>query len=426
MAELRTIDDVSVRDKTVIVRVDLNSPIDPKTGLVIDNKRIAAHAETLRKLAQRGARVVVIAHQGRKGDPEFTTLEEHSRLLSKHTGSLVSYVPDIIGSKAESFIRNMKSGEIVLLENLRTLDEETADKTPEEHSQSSLVRKLANLADYYVLDAFSIAHRNHASVVGFSFLLPSFAGELLAKELAALNLAETSRHKVILLMGGNKPEECVDVIEEFLLIGSPRLMKVLSGGVLGDMFLKILGHRLGNETEQFLAKKGFDKDRERIERITKDLGDKLVTPVDVAYESDGKRQEITIDKLPAPSMIFDIGRRTAENFGHIIATAAEDCTIIMKGTPGVYERGEFRLGSKMVYEFLAKSRAFTLIGGGDSSTALQVLGINPSKYSYVSLGGGALIRFLAGKSMPGIDALKKAQIDTLLMSGARKMSSSSS
>lgn len=409
MTELRAIDDVDVMGRTVIVRVDLNSPIDPKTGLVIDNKRIQAHAETLKKLAERGAKVVAIAHQGRKGDAEFTTLEAHSRLLSKHMGRTVTYVPDIIGSRAVNVVQAMKSGEIVLLENLRMLEEETADKTPEEHSQSALVRKLASLADYYVLDAFSVSHRNHASVVGFSFALPSFAGGLLAKELDALNSAENSRHEIILLMGGNKPEECTDVIEEFLFIGSPRLIKVLSAGVLGDMFLEILGHRLGNETEQYLSKKGFDKEKERVERIAKKLGERLVAPIDIAYDSDGKRQEMKTDKLPAPSMIFDIGRRTAEMFGQIIMEATEDCSIIMKGTPGVYERTEFRLGSKMVYDFLAKSRAFTLIGGGDSSTALQVLGINPLNYSYVSLGGGALIKFLAGRPMPGIDALKKAQ-----------------
>lgn len=409
MTELQSIDGVVVSGKTVIVRVDLNSPVDPRTGLVIDNKRIEAHSETLRKLAEAGAKVVVIAHQGRKGDPEFTTLEAHSQLLSKHIGRSVMYVPDIIGSKAMNVVQTMKSGEVVLLENLRTLEEETADKSPEGHSQSTLVRKLASLADYYVLDAFSVAHRNHASVVGFSLALPSFAGGLLIKELDALNSAEDSRHEVILLMGGNKPQECTDVIEEFLLVGSRRLVKVLSAGVLGDMFLTILGHRLGNETEVYLTKKGFYKERERIERIARKLGNRLVTPVDIACDSDGRRQELRIDKLPAPSMILDIGRQTAERFGQIIMEAPEDCSIIMKGTPGVYERTEFRLGSKMVYDFLAKSRAFTLIGGGDSSAALQVLRINPSEYSYVSLGGGALIKFLAGKPMPGIDALKRAQ-----------------
>lgn len=409
MTVLRTIDEVDVSAKTVIVRVDLNSPINPNTGLVMDNRRIEAHAETLRKLAERGAKVVAIAHQGRKGDPEFTTLEEHSKLLAKHVGRRVVYVPDIVGEKAEKAIRSMNSGDIVLLENLRTLDEETLDKNPEEHSKSTLVKKLSSLADYYVLDAFSVSHRNHASVVGFTLVLPSFVGELMAKELDALESVQTFRHNVILLMGGNKPEECIGVIEEYLSIDSPRLARVLSCGVLGNMFLRVFGFKLGEETERYLEKKGFNIQRERLERIAKRLGERLVTPVDIAYDGGGERVEMTIDRLPAPSMILDIGSQTAEKFGRIITSAGTDFSIIMKGTPGVYERSEFWLGSKMIFDFLAKTKAFTLIGGGDSSTALQVLGMDNAAYSYVSLGGGALIRFLAGKPMPGIDALKKSQ-----------------
>lgn len=405
--EYRTIDDVDVRGKRVIVRVDLNSPIDPKTGVVIDNRRIQAHAETLRTLSDRGAKVIVIAHQGRKGSPEFTTLEEHARLLSEHAGRSVTYVPDITGARAEKAIQSMAPGDIVLLGNLRGLDEETADSTPEQHSRSTLVRRLSSLADMYVLDAFSVAHRNHASVVGFSRTLPSFVGPVLEKELKALGSIASSGKRLILVLGGNKLEECAAVIETFSQGDSPRLEKVLACGVLGTVFLKLLGHSLGEETETRIEERGLLSQSEAMERALKSLGDRLVTPVDVAYESDGRRAEIAVEGLPAPGTILDIGRRTAEEYGQTVSEAGEDCSIVMKGTPGVYEKPEFRLGSRIVYESLAKSRAYTFIGGGDSSAALEVLGISPSEYSHVSLGGGALIYFLSGRPMPGLDALVK-------------------
>ncbi len=405
----RAITDVDVRGKRVIVRVDVNSPIDPQTGVIVDNKRIEAHAETIRNLADRGAKVIVISHQGRKGDPDFTTLEEHSRLLARHAGRPVLYVADITGAMAEKAIASMAPGDIVLLGNLRELDEETADRTPEEHSRSTLVQRLSSLADVYVLDAFSVAHRNNASVVGFSRTLPSFAGPVLERELNALRSVETAGKKLMLVMGGNKLEECAAVIEAFSQGQNdfPRLEKVLACGVLGSAFLKILGYKLGDETEGYLEKRGLLTQSKTLERILAKLGDRLVTPMDVAYDSGGKREEVAIQNLPAPSMILDIGSRTAERFGQIISDAQEGCSIVMKGTPGVYERSEFRLGSRIVYESLAKSRAFTFVGGGDSSTALQVLGISPSEYSYVSLGGGALIYFLSGKPMPGLDALTR-------------------
>lgn len=411
--EYRTIDGVDVRGKRVIVRVDLNSPIDPQTRAIIDNKRIQAHAETVRNLAERGARVIVIAHQGRKGGSDFTTLEEHSRLLSEHAGRKVLYVPDVTGAKAEKAITSMAPGEVVLLGNLRELDEETADRTVEEHSRSTLVRRLSSLADLYVLDAFSVAHRNHASVVGFSRTLPSFVGPVLQRELNALGSVESAQKRLILVMGGNKLEECAAVIEAFSQHGARQLDRVLACGVLGSVFLKLLGHKLGDETEGYIEERGLARQNETMERILHGLGDRLVTPMDVACDGGGRREEIAIQDLPAPGMILDIGRRTAERYGKIVSEAGEDCSIVMKGTPGAYEKPEFRLGSRIVYESLAKSKAYTFIGGGDSSTALQVLGISHSEYSYVSLGGGALVYFLAGKPMPGLEALRSERQQAL-------------
>lgn len=404
--EYVAINDVDVRGKRVIVRVDVNSPIDPETGAVMDNKRIEAHAGTIRDLSERGAKVIVIAHQGRKGGADFTNLEEHSRLLAKHAGKRVLFVPDVTGARAEEAILSMAPGDIVLLDNLRGLDEETADKTPEEQSRSNLVRRLSSLADLYVLDAFSVSHRNNASVVGFSRTLPCYAGPVLERELKALSSIETAKRKVILVMGGNKAEECASVIEALSQGDSPRLERVLACGLLGSMFLRTRGYELGEETEGYVGKRGLSTQSGRFEGIVDKLGDRLVTPSDVAYDGGGRREEATVEELPAPGMILDIGRRTAARYGEILEGAGEDCSVVMKGTPGVYERPEFRLGSRTVYEALARSRAYTFIGGGDSSAALEVLGISPSKYSYVSLGGGALVYFLSGKPMPGLEALR--------------------
>ncbi|MEM2875557.1 MAG: phosphoglycerate kinase, partial [Candidatus Bathyarchaeia archaeon] len=184
MARFLTLDDVAVKDKTVLVRVDFNSPVDPETKRVLDETRIRAHGETtIKELAEKGARVVVLAHQGRRGDPDFISLEQHADILSRVIGKPVKYVDDVFGEKARKAIKDLKSGETLVLDNVRTFAAETKEGTPEVHAESEFVKNLAPLADLFVNDAFAAAHRAHVSIVGFTAVLPSVAGRIMEREL---------------------------------------------------------------------------------------------------------------------------------------------------------------------------------------------------------------------------------------------------
>ncbi|MEN2974975.1 MAG: phosphoglycerate kinase [Candidatus Caldarchaeales archaeon] len=403
----RTLDDVDVSGKTLIVRVDLNSPIDPETGKIRDNERLRAHAETIRELSEKNSRVVLLAHQGRKGDPDFLLLKDHAELLSKHVGKPIRYVPDIIGEDAVKAVKSLKNGEILLLENVRMLDEETVETSPEQHSRGKLVSTLAPLADLFVLDAFSVAHRPHASVVGFSPILPSVAGRIMERELRAITTVLEEDRRVMLVMGGNKPEECIKVIDAVISKNIENLKHILSGGVLGQLFLMAEGRKLGEPSESYIKKKKFDGYIKHLVEIKEKVGDKLRTPIDLAYEEDGRRVEIDLEKLPAPGTIYDIGEKTAKGYAEIILNSSREDAIIVKGPLGAYEREEFRKGTRIVYEALSRCKAFTLIGGGDSSTAIELVGLSPKDFSYVSLGGGALITYISERTLPGVEILKK-------------------
>ncbi|MEM3921364.1 MAG: phosphoglycerate kinase [Nitrososphaerota archaeon] len=403
----KTLDDVDVRGKVVIVRADLNSPIDPQTGMIQDNERIQAHAETLKELAEKGARVVVLAHQGRKGDPDFLPLEQHAKLLSKHVGKPVKYVPDLIGEKAVEAVKSLRSGEILLLENVRILDEETAEKSPEEHARGALVSKLSGLADLFVLDAFSAAHRAHASIVGFAAVLPAVAGRVMERELKALSEILEKRSSIILFMGGNKPDDCIKVIEALLSRRKPEIKILLSAGILGQLFLASEGRNLGEPSMAYIKKKGFEPLIGKVRDLAAKLGDRLRKPIDVAYEIDGRREEIRVENLPSPGPIMDIGSETASTYADIIRSTSEDDAIIVKGPAGAYEHENFRKGTAEIYRALARSKAFTLIGGGDSSTAINLVGLRVEDFSYVSLAGGALIHYLSGGKMPGVEILMR-------------------
>jgi len=403
----KTLDDVDVSGKMVIVRVDINSPIDPETGRIQDNERIQAHAKTLRELSDKGAKVVVLAHQGRKGGSDFLPLKQHADLLSKHVGKPVKYVPDLLGDEAEKAIKDLKEGEIVLLENVRTLDEETIEASPEEHAKGALVSKLSKLADLFILDAFSVAHRSHASIVGFAAVLPVIAGRVMEKELEALSELLEKRDKIILFMGGNKPKDCISVIEAILKRGKPEIKLLLTAGILGQLFLMAEGRDLGAPSLEYIKKKKFDEFVEKAGELSEKLGERLYKPIDVAYEADSKRAEVKIEELPAPGPIMDIGSETAALYRKLITSATPEDAIIVKGPAGAYEHEEFRKGTREIYSALAESKAFTLIGGGDSSTAIKLVGLKIDDFSYVSLAGGALIHYLSGKTMPGVEILKR-------------------
>jgi phosphoglycerate kinase len=398
-----TLDDVDVKGKTVLIRVDINSPFDPSTKKISDNERIREHAKTIKELADKKAKVVVLAHQGRKGDPDFISLEQHAQLLSEHVGRKVEFVDDIIGEKAKQKIISLKQGEILLLDNVRLLDEETQELAPEEHAKSNLVRTLSPLADIFVNDAFSAAHRSHASIVGFAKVLTSVAGRVMEKEILASEKALKPKHPTVYVLGGAKPDDCLSIMRYML---EKRTLDVaLTCGTVGELFLLAKGHDLGKATMEFFEKRGFTKLTEDAKALLKKYEKEIKIPVDVAIEEDGKRKELVVENLPASNQLLDIGNETAKSYEQFFKKAK---TIVVKGPAGVYEKSGFEKGTETILNSIAKTKVFSLICGGDTTVAMEKLGIGKEKFSYVSIAGGALITYLSGKPMPGILVLKKS------------------
>jgi len=404
MAKYKTLDDFQVKDKVVLVRVDFNSEIDPNTKKVTSDVRIKAHAETtIKELAEKGARTVILAHQGRKGDPDYTPLKQHAEILGKILKCPVKYVDDVFGDKAKAAIKDLKAGEILVLENVRSWDGETKSKTPEEAAKTDLVQNLAPLADLFVNDAFAAAHRGHVSMVGFTAVLPSAAGRIMERELKSLAKAlEKPEHPCIYVMGGAKADDSLEISK--YVLGNGIADYVLVGGVTSQLFLAAKGVDLGKKTMDFLAKKELTQFMPGIKELLAKYPDKVVLPVDVALEVNGKRKEIDVSKLPTEYSIFDIGKKTVDKFAGVISKAK---SIVVSGPMGVYENKEFNFGTKKVFEAIAKSKAFSLAGGGNTIAAIEEYGLT-KKIGYISTAGGALIEFLMGKKLPGVVALETA------------------
>jgi phosphoglycerate kinase len=404
MANYKTLDDFDVKDKVVLVRVDFNSEIDPQTKNVNSDVRIKAHAETtIKELAEKGAKTVILAHQGRKGDPDYTPLKQHAEILGKILGCTVKYVDDVYGDKAKAAIKELKGGEILVLENVRSFDGETKNGTPEQHAQTPLVRNLAPLADLFVNDAFAAAHRGHVSMVGFTAVLPSAAGRIMERELKSLAKAlEKPEHPCVYVMGGAKADDSLEISKYVLSNGIAD--KVLVGGVTSQLFLAAQGVSLGAKTMAFLEKKDLTQFIPGIKELLAQYPKAIVIPTDVALDVEGKRKEISVSELPTEYSIFDLGSKTVACFATIIKDAK---SIVVSGPMGVYENPEFNYGTKKVFEAIADSEGFSLAGGGNTIAAINEYGLS-SKIGYISTAGGALIEFLMGKKLPGVVALENA------------------
>jgi len=404
MAKFLTLDDVNVKNKVVLVRVDFNSPVDPNTKNILEDTRIRAHGETtIKELAEKGAKVVILAHQGRKGDPDCIPLKQHAELLGKVLGKPVKYVDDIFGEKAKNEIKKLKSGEILVLENVRMFAGETKEGTPEEHAKTDLVMNLAPLADFFVNDAFAAAHRAHVSIIGFTAILPSAAGRIMERELKSLGkVLEKPEKPCVFILGGAKADDSLEISEYVLDYGIADY--VLTGGVVGQVFLVARDFNLGKSNMGFLEKQEVMNLVSGIRKLEQKYSDKIKTPTDLAVEVHGKRKEITVSTLPTEYSIFDIGAKTVEEYAMIIGKAK---TVVVSGPMGVYENREFSYGTKRVFAEIAGSKAFSLAGGGHTIGALQEFKL-ADKISYISTAGGALIEFLMGKKLPGVVALEKA------------------
>jgi phosphoglycerate kinase len=394
-----TLEDFELRDKRVLLRLDINVPMDPSTKLILDDTRIGAAKPTLDAL--KDAKVAILSHQSRPGRDDFTSLREHATLLQKSCSQRVSFVEDVMGPAARDAIKEVKRGEVLVLDNVRFCAEENLEERAEKLAKSNLVSRLAPLFDLYVNDAFATAHRAQASLVGFPYLLPSAAGKLMEKELAALKrlLSDPDRPSTYLL-GGAKVEDKVPVIENILSSGKADY--VLVGGNVAKVFLKAQGQKLSEPDEEDLNT-ASDEVLKANRMLTK-YRKRIVLPTDFGVVRNGKRVDVPVAKLGRLEKSLDIGRDTAEEFCDIIRKSR---TVVASGPMGVFEQEGFETGTKMIIEGVANSGAFTVIGGGHLAGYAGILGIADS-FSHVSTAGGAMLSLLAGEELPAISALAQA------------------
>lgn len=410
VAPIPSIDDIDVTGKKVLLRVDINSPVDPRTGQLADFNRIDKSVPTIRDLADRGARLVLIAHQGDTLDyHNLIDLAQHAAALSGRLGRPVGFVDDVAGPAARRAIKALGDGDILLLDNLRYLTEEVSTferdvkLTPQQMTGTYLVRSLAPLFDYYVNDAFAAAHRASPSMVAFQEVLPTAAGRLLTAEIDALAaVADAPRRPCLYLLGGLKISDAFDMLGKVL--GDGTADEVLTAGLTGQVFLLAHGLSLGAASEAFIR----DRNLERFVAVSRDYlashADVIRLPLDVAVEVDGKRVEIAVEDLPTEHLIVDIGSRTIAAYSEALGSAA---TVFVNGPPGAYENPNADAGTRMLWQALADTPAFTVIGGGDTVSSAKRF-IDTERIDVVSTGGGALIRYLSGRGLPLIDAMKAA------------------
>ncbi|RLI32431.1 phosphoglycerate kinase [Candidatus Bathyarchaeota archaeon] len=398
--EFIRLDDVDVKGLSVFVRVDFNSPIDPSTGEILDDLRIKAAIPTLEALKE--AKVVVGSHQGRPLQEDFTTLEKHAKILGKYLKDrYVKFVDDVIGPKALEEVRKLKVGEILVLDNLRLCAEENVEAPAQKLAETIFVKRLKPLFNLYVNDAFSVSHRSQASVAGLPLVLPGVAGKMLEKEIAALEAISSSGKKpCIYVLGGVKVEDKFKVVEYGLKSGRGDFF--LLGGILAEIFLKAKGYKLGAENEKKLEK--FNVYVEKAKEYLKSYGEKIILPSDLALKVDDKRVEKDVKNLPDSGIIMDLGSETIKTYSNILKDAA---VVIASGPLGVFEEKGFEEGTVRILKAMGESKAYTIIGGGHLGGLAEIFGVK-DKISHISTAGGAMLAYLQGKSLPGIEALKES------------------
>ena len=377
--------------------------MDPGSGIILDDTRLKLHAQTVKELSNLGAKVVLLAHQSRPGKKDFSTLSQHADALSDILNLRVKYVDSLFSNSAKEAIKALRPHEILLLENVRFFSEETLSRTPLEQSKTHLVSQLSPLIDYYVNDAFAAAHRSQASLVGFTVNTPSAAGRVMEKELTVIQDAlDNVEHPCVFLLGGMKPEDSIDVMENVL--GNGTADSVLTTGIVGNIVLWASGADIGEVNRNFIASRGYEDMVAKAKELIDRFGDKVKYPIDVACEIDGERVDIDYTEIPNEA-IFDIGVKTISYYAKEIRDAK---AIFANGPAGVFEDPKFAMGTEDLINAIAKSDGFSLIGGGHIAAATAGLGLE-DQMSHVSSGGGACISMLASKKLAAVEALKNSK-----------------
>ncbi|MER7418257.1 phosphoglycerate kinase [Micromonospora peucetia] len=396
---IRTLDDLlaeGVSGRRVLVRADLNVPLDKQSGDITDDGRIRAVLPTLSALTGAGAKVVVCSHLGRpKGapDPQFSLRPVAGR-LGELLGAPVHFATDTVGESASATVDALADGEVALLENLRFNKGETSKDDAE---RGAFADQLAAFGDAYVDDAFGAVHRRHASVHDVPARLPHVAGRLVLREVEVLSrLTGEPERPYVVVLGGSKVSDKLAVIEALL----PTVDRLLIGGGMCFTFLKAQGHEVGSS---LLEEEMVETCRNLLERSE----GKIMLPVDVvaadAFAPDAAHDTVPADGIPSKRVGLDIGPETVAGFSAALKGAR---TIFWNGPMGVFEMPAFAHGTRGIAETIAKTDAFTVVGGGDSAAAVRALGLDESSFGHISTGGGASLEYLEGKTLPGIAALE--------------------
>jgi len=394
--KIRTLDDFDIKGKTVLLRVDMNVPIDPITKEITGAKRIEDVAVTVNALD--GAKIVIISHQGRVGRDDFVGMENHAKELEKFCGKKVKYVCDVIGTHAQSEIKKMDDNDVILLDNLRMCAEENYEFTLEESAKTIMVQRLKDLFDLFVLDSFPSAHRTHPSLVGFAQVLPTCAGKLVEKEVKQLeNILTVAKSPFVIVLGGSKVDDRLKALK--MLIEKERADHVLLTGLIANVFLRAQGR-----IRFPLNIKNEDRLVSEAHTLIGEYPDVFSTPVDIAVNKDERRLEIDVRDLNKEDEIFDVGPKTVEYYSKMISGAG---TVFISGPAGFFEKENFQFGTKSLLESVANSMATSIISGGHLTFALKKYDLT-DKVNHISTAGGALVRYLTGQKLPMIKCLEDA------------------
>lgn len=405
-----TLDEFDLKGKTVLCRVDMNQPIDWENDALKSTARIEACAPTLKEIADAGAKLVVMAHQGSDIEYQnFYNTRPHAKVLEGLIGKEVKWIDDVCGPAARDAIASLKDGEILLLDNVRfcseeqTLFEMKLKLTHEQQAKTQVVQKLAPLGDLYVCDAFAAAHRDQPTLCGFEQVLPSAMGRLFEKEYVVISeLMESPAKPCVFVLGGSKISDAFIMMETVL--GKGTADKVLTGGLVGNILLHAVGKETGKGSVDYIYAKNYEDYIPKAMALYEKYADKIVLPEDLGYVENGERKECVIGEVPSGISAIDIGTQTIKLYQGMITDAK---TVFVNGPMGVFEEAPSEAGTRAVFEALADTDAYTVVGGGDSVTAAKKYKVT-DKLGYVCTGGGALIRFLTGEELPVVKALRHA------------------
>lgn len=394
--KLLTLDDFDLKGKTIFLRVDMNCPIDPNTMEISGTRRIEEATETINAI--KDSKLVVASHQGRVGNKDYTGMKKHAEVLEKLLNRKIKYIEDVIGTTAQNEIKNLKEGDILLLDNLRLCAEENYEFSSTDAAKTIMVQRLQKLFDLCVLDSFPSAHRSHPSIVGFAHVLPACAGKIVEREVRKLDeIMMVAKAPHVIVLGGSKVGDKLEAIK--MLIKKGRADHVLLTGLIGNVFMRAQA--------RIKAPLGIEREEEMVAKAHALIGeypDVFSSPVDVAIDKDGSRVEVDVRDLNKEDIIYDVGHKTVEHYNKMISGAG---TVFISGPPGYFEKEQFSLGTKGILEGVANSMATTIVSGGHLTSALKRYGL-VEKINHISTAGGALVLYLTGETLPMIQVLEEA------------------